>query len=379
MYVGSNTALGGEGIYLFKFHAADGRFEPAGLATGTLWQTAHDTPLAGMTRMLAQIRAGWPDMRAIMRGIHRPMALVVHPNQRYLYSVEDYRGGVASAFHIDSVSGKLTILNETPSGGKNPSYVSTDRTGKYLLVSNLEGHTVAVLPIAQDGSLRPSSSTLDQNRAASGKGPVSLPHAIKTSPDNRFAVVADLGLDRLLVYRFDPSRGVLLSQNPPYLTMPPKSGPRHLAFHPNGKFLYVIDEGGSSIETLAWDVQRGVLTPIGTVSTVAPQMRRPGNAADLAVHPGGKFLYATNRADDTIVIFAIAPDGTPRLIDSLPSRGRRPISMSFDPTGHYLFVANVEGGNVSEFRMDQLTGRLSPVGAGRARYPDAIAFAEAHR
>jgi len=377
MYVASYTSRGGKGIYLFKFHAATGKVEPAGLAAGRLWEANNDSLKGALPRMLAQMRAGWPSPKAIVRGVQNPLSIAVHPNQHYLYTADDNESGTVSAFRIDPASGKLTVLNERSSAGKSPTFITFDQTGKNVLVANFYGATVAVLPLGGDGYLQAASSVIQHQGSGPDRYICPHPHSIHVSPDNRFAVATDLSLDEVLVYRFNADKGTLTPHNPPFVKTPRGSGARHFIFHPNGRFGYVIEEAGSSVMAMGWDAEHGVFTTNQGVSTLPPGFHGESAAADVIVHPSGRFLYGSNRGHDSIAVFAIAADmGTLTPIEFVSSQGGRPRTLCFDPTGHYLFAANVEGQNVVQFRVDQITGRLVPTGVTlQVPYPSAVAFA----
>lgn len=380
MYVGSYTSRGGKGIYVFKFHAATGKVEPAGLAAGSLWEANNDSLKGGLARMLAQLRAGWPSPKAIVRGVQNPLSIAVHPNQHYLYTADSNESGTVSAFRIDPASGKLTILNERSSAGKNPGYITVDRTGKNVLVANFDGATVAVLPLRGDGYLQAASSVVQHKGLGPDRYICPHPHSIHVSPDNRFAIATDLSLDEVLVYRFNADKGTLTPHNPPFVKTPRGSGARHFSFNPNGRFGYVIEEAGSSVMAMGWDAEHGVFTTNQAVSTLPADFHGESAAADVIVHPSGRFLYGSNRGHDSIAVLAIAADkGTLTPLEYVSTQGGRPRTLCFDPTGQYLFAANVEGQNVVQFRIDQTTGRLVPTGVTlQVPYPSAVAFAPAN-
>ncbi len=235
VYVGSpvHTGQDGKNIYVFRFNARSGQLTSLGLAA----EADH------------------------------PGFLAVHPNHRFLYATNEIgdmkaqKGGAISAFSIDQTTGKLTLLNQVPTHGAHPTYATVDKTGKYVVVANYFGGTIEVFPVKKDGRLDETSSVArDTGTGANPKrqdGP--HPHAVILSPDNRFAIAADLGIDKLVVYRFDAMKGSLTPNDPPYAKVNPGAGPRHLAFAPNGKFVYVINELHSSISAFSYNPQNGVL------------------------------------------------------------------------------------------------------------------------
>jgi len=304
-----------------------------------------------------------------------PSFLAVHPSGKYLYSVNEVdhfggqKSGAVSSFAIDSKNGKLTLLNQVSTQGAGPCYISLDKTGKFVLVANYDGGSIAVFPIREDGSLAPASAFVQHSGSSVDKQRQDGPHAhwIGTSPDNRFALAADLGLDEILLYRFDSAKGTLAPDTPPFAKLNPGAGPRHLAFHPNGKFAYVLTEMGSSVTAFAYKPRNGSLSPLQTVSTLSILRKDYSGvkeAAEIAVHPNGKFLYASNRAGiDSISTFSVDPvKGTLTLKDEYPTMGKTPRNFAIDPTGKFLLAANQESNNIVIFRIDSTTGALNPTG-----------------
>ncbi len=302
-----------------------------------------------------------------------PSYLAVHPTRNFLYAANEVRTfsgketGSVSAFAIDRATGKLRALNQQSSVGRGPVYLVVDRTGRNVLVSNYGGGSVAVLPIGKDGTLKPVSafiqhtgSSVNQQRQ---QGPRA--HSINLDPGNRFAYAADLGLDKVLIYRFDADKGSLVPNNPPFAAVQPGAGPRHFAFHPHGRFAYVINEIDVTLTAFSSDPQRGGLTAIQTVSTLpAGQAAMPGfSTADVQVHPSGRFLYGSNRGHDSMVVFAIdEKSGRLSYVENEPTQGSTPRGFGIDPTGVYLLVANQQSDSVVVFRIDQQTGGLTPTG-----------------
>jgi 6-phosphogluconolactonase len=304
-----------------------------------------------------------------------PSFLAVHPSGKYLYAVNEIdhfgaqKSGAVSAFSIDHKSGKLTLLNQAATQGAGPCHISLDKSGKFVLVANYDGGSVAVFPIREDGSVGPASAFVQHSGSSVNKERQEGPHAhwISTSLDNHFALAADLGLDKILIYRFNTAKGSLTPNDPPYAKLNPGAGPRHLAFHPNGKFAYVLTEMENSVTSFAYNASKGSLSPLQTLSTLSSLRKDysgPREAAEIAVHPNGKFLYASNRANiDTISAFGINPaKGTLKLIDEFPTMGKTPRNFAIDPTGKFLLAANQESDNIVTFRIDPATGRLSPTG-----------------
>jgi 6-phosphogluconolactonase len=317
-----------------------------------------------------------------------PSFLAVHPDGKYLYAVNEIdhfgaqKSGAISAFSIDPKSGKLTLLNQAATQGGGPCHISLDKTGQNVLVANYDGGSVAVFPVREDGSVGPASTFVQHSGSGPDKERQEGPHAhwIGTSPDNRFALAADLGLDEVLIYRFNGAKGTLAPANPPYAKLDPGSGPRHITFHPNGKFAYALAEMENSVTAFAYKASNGSLATLQTVSalsTLRKEYKGPKEAAEIAVHPNGKFLYVSNRAGiDTISAFSIDPaKGTVHLKSEYPTMGKTPRNFAIDPTGKFLLAANQESNNIVTFRVDVTTGALTPTGdIAEAPAPVCITF-----
>ncbi len=337
VYVGTYTEKASKGIYAYRFDPATDQLTSLGLAAETV----------------------------------NPSFLAVDPTRRFLYAVNEisqYEGrssGGVSAFAIAAETGKLTFLNEVPSGGAGPCHVSVDKTGRYVLVANYGGGSVAVFPILKDGRLGEASAFVQHKGASINPQRQEGPHAhsIYTSPDNRFVISADLGLDEVLIYRFDAGKGTLAPNYPAFAVTSSGAGPRHFAFHPSGKFGYVIDEMQSTITAFSYQQASGALDVIQTISTLPQDFKGESNAAEVEVHPSGKFLYGSNRGHDSIAVFAInARKGTLTPAGDVPTLGKEPRSFAIDPTGTFLFAANQKSDNIVEFRIDPANGRLTPTG-----------------
>ena len=337
VYVGTYTGPASKGIYAYRFHPVDGKLTSIGLAGEAL----------------------------------SPSFLAIHPNGRFLYSVnemDNYSGqktGAVSAFSINSHSGKLTVLNTVSSRGGGPCHVLVDKTGKNLLVANYGTGSVASLPIKEDGSLGEASAFVQH------AGQVALPerqggphaHSVNLSADNRFMIATDLGLDEALVYRFDAAKGTLTPNDPPFAKVEPGSGPRHFAFQPGDRYAYAINEIKSTITAFRYDRARGTLQELQTVSSLPKDFSENNSTAEIAVEPRGKFLYGSNRGHNSIAVFAIDPHkGTLTLVEHTSTQGKTPRNFAIDPTGAYLFAANQDSGNIVLFHIDQKTGRLTPAG-----------------
>ena len=353
VYIGtieSDTGPKSQGIYVFRLALATGRLTKVGLAA----ESDH------------------------------PGFLAIHPNHRYLYAVNEIpeyngqRSGSVSAFTIDHQTGKLTLLNKVPSGGSGPTHLAVDKTGKYVLVANYVAGSVALLPIHADGRLGNAITVLPQTghsvNAKRQEGPHA--HSIYVSPDNRFAVSADLGTDQVYVYRFDAAKGTLTPNQPPFVTVPAGSGPRHFAFDSHARFGYVIEEMGSSITQFSYDAAHGVLHPMQTVSTLPGNFKGSSTCAEVAICPSGKFLYGSNRGADSITVFAIDPvKGTLKPVEYVSTEGRTPRNFGIDPAGRFLIAANQDSSNLVVFRNDAASGRLTPTGQkADAPAPTCVVF-----
>jgi len=301
-----------------------------------------------------------------------PSFLALHPNGHFLYAVnevQNYKGpnsGGVSAFSIDRTTGKLTFLNEVPSRGADPCYITIDKTGKWVLVANYTGGSVAVFPVLEDGRLGEASAFVQHTGHGIDPKRQEGPHAhsIDLSPDNRFAMVDDLGLDELLVYKFDGAKGTLTPNDPPFAKVDAGSGPRHFALRPDGKFAYLVSEMKGTVTVLSNDAGTGTLQPLQTVSTLPQDFKGEIEDAEIEIQPSAKFLYASNRGSgNSIAVFAIdAGKGTLGLIEITPTQGKTPRSFEIDPTGTLLFAENQESNNIVVFRIDEKTGRLTPTG-----------------
>jgi 6-phosphogluconolactonase len=290
-----------------------------------------------------------------------PSFLSIHPNGRVLYAVNELdQAGAVSAFAIDAAKGALTRLNEQPSGGGAPCYVSVERSGRALLVANYAGGSVALLPIQPNGALAPPHVVQH-----TGKGPNAerqeAPHAHCILPDstNRFALAADLGADRVFVYRLDLDGKAL--RHVGEAVMRPGAGPRHIAFHPTRPLVFVANELDSTVATLRFDSARGALSPLGTLSTVPAGWTGTNYPADIHLASSGRTLYVSNRGHNSIAVFSVAETSGALALDQVVSTaGDWPRNFSLDPSGRWLLVANQRSDSVVVFARDPDSGRLTP-------------------
>ncbi len=337
VYVGTYTRGASQGIYSFRFDSKSGALKPAGVTSG----------------------------------VTNPSFLAIHPNRRFLYAVNEVpeidgepAGGV-SAFAIDAESGALTFMNRQSAGGPGPCHLVVDETGKNVLVANYGGGSIACLPISSDGSLQEASAFVQHRGASINPTRQNSPHAhsINLDAGNRFAFVADLGLDKVLVYRFDAERGTLKVNRAASTSVDSGAGPRHFAFHPDGRTAYVINELASTVTQLSYNDETGELEPGQTVSTLPRSYVGRNSTADVHVHPSGRFLFGSNRGHDSIAVFAVnAIDGSLTAIGHYSTEGKTPRNFCIDPSGKFLLAANQSTNSIVVFKIDPYSGRLDPTG-----------------
>ncbi len=335
MYVGTYTAPAtkSQGIYVYRFEA--GRITPLGLAAKSVN----------------------PSFLALGR-------------HKFLYAVnetQDYqaqKSGGVSAFSIDRKTGKLNFLNEVASGGTDPCFISLDKTGEFVFVANYSSGSVATFSLRGDGGLGERTAFVQHKGSSVNPERQEGPHAhsIEVSPDNRFVLAADLGLDELLVYRFD-ARGLLQPNQPPFAKANPGAGPRHFVFDPSGKYVYLVSEMQSSVTVYSYDAARGALHEMQMINALPGDFAGESTAAEIAIHPSGRFLYTSNRGHDSITVFAIDPGRhTLSVLGHVPTQGKTPRNFAFDPSGNFLLAANQDSNNIVVFRVDPKTGGLTPTG-----------------
>ena len=284
-----------------------------------------------------------------------------------LYMCNTGTPGGVSAFAVENKkTGALRLLNYKESKGRGPSYVSVDGSGKYVLDANYGGGYVEIYSLAKDGSLDQQTAFVQHIGSSVHPQRQSKPYAhwIRTDPTGKYALVADLGMDEVVIYKFDAATGKLTPNDPPFTKVAGAMGPRHLVFHPNGKWVYGIAEIANEVMAFHWDAGKGTLTQFQSVKTLAEGFKDPSTAAEIAVHANGRFLYATNRGEDSIVVYAIDPkSGELTFKQRVPSGGKVPRYFSFDPSNKWIIVSNQDGANVSVFSVDAKTGELAAKGA----------------
>lgn len=347
VYFGDYTRAQSKGIYVSRFN----------MTTGALTSPTLAAPTAN------------------------PSFLALHPNHRFLYADGETSGastGVVNAFAIDNTTGQLTFLTQQTSAGRGPCHLAVDASGRCLLVANYGSGSIASLPIHVDGTLGPPASVIQHIGSSIDPKRQEGPHAhcVGFDPANRRAFCADLGLDKLLVYNFDPATATITPNDPPFGVVKPGAGVRHFVFSSNGRRVYVINEMGSTITAFDYQANRGALTEFQTVSTLPDTFTGPNTGAEIAIHPNGKFLYGSNRGDNSIAVFAI-DDATGKLslIEHQSTLGKTPRMFAIDPTGHFLLAANQDSNTVIVLRIDPATGRLTPTGQSlEVSMPTCVTF-----
>jgi 6-phosphogluconolactonase len=323
-----------------------------------------------VSRLTADGRLTAPELAAASPN---PAFLAVDPSHHFLYAANEIgnfaggKSGSVSAFALDAHTGRLTALNQLSTVGPGPAHVSVDATGKVVMVANYGGGSVASFPVNPDGSLGAAASFFQMHGSSVNPARQQEPHGhfVTADPTNRFALMCDLGLDQVLVFKLDPAAGTLTPNDPPFARLKPGAGPRHLAFRPDGKFVYVINELDCTLTAFAYDAAHGTLAEVQSISTLPPgeEVRKNYSTAEVFVHPNGKFLYGSNRGHDSLAVFSIdAATGKLTLVEHLPSGGKTPRNFNLDPAGRFLLSANQDSGNVVVFRVDEKTGRLTPTG-----------------
>jgi 6-phosphogluconolactonase len=340
-YVGTYTASSSKGIYSFRFDSATGQLKAIGVAAE----------------------------------LPNPSFLATDPRHRFLYAVtemgpepgaDDYKkNGFVSSFSIDRKTGALTFLNKVDAGGGGSCHLVVDKTGKMLFVANYGSGNVASFAIKADGSIgertgfyQHSGSSVDPARQ---KGPHA--HAVVLSPDNRFLFVPDLGTDQVKVYRVDAQKGTFAPNDPAFAQVKAGYGPRHFTFGPGARYAYTLCEMGSSVAVFSYNPGKGSLTPVQTISNLPDDFKGEDNSAEIEVDRSGRFLYASNRGNDSITVFAIDPaKGTLTKVQVVPTQGNIPRNFALDPTGKYLIAANQNSNTMVVFSVDPKDGQLKRAG-----------------
>jgi 6-phosphogluconolactonase len=336
VFVGTYTGKKSQGIYRVEFDPATGKL-------------------------------GKPELAA---EVPSPSFLAVAPDRKHLFCVCEIdtfggkKAGGVTSFGLDARTGELKPISQQSTVGPGPCHLVCDKAGKNVLVANYGGGSVAVLPVDSDGILGRASCFVQHTGSSADKDRQEAPHAhsVNLDPANHFAMVCDLGLDKVFVYKFDPAAGKITPNDPPAASLPPGSGPRHFAWHPNGKFAYVCSEMTSMVTALAYDAAKGELAILNTLSTL-PAPHKGNSTAETVVHPNGKFVYVSNRGHNSIATFAI--DGATGKIKALGHQGegiKTPRNFNIDPSGKWMVVANQDGDSLIVFAINPETGELKPTG-----------------
>lgn len=340
VYLGTftGTPADSKGIYLFSMSSADSEMKltPLGVAA--------ETPM--------------------------PAFLALDAKRRLLFcanEIDTFEGkpnGAVSSFAIEPATGKLKFINQQPSMGTHPCHVLLDKTGRNLIVANYNSGSVAVLPVSEDGRIGEATCVIQDTGKSVNPVRQAGPHAHCTalSPDNRFAFVCDLGIDKVLIYKFDADHGKLIPNDPPFVSVKPGSGPRHITFSPNGRFAYLICEMASTVTTFAYDDKAGTLKELQTISCLPASFQGTNTAAEIAVEPSGKFLFASNRGDNSVAQFQInARRGTLKWMSKQSTGGKTPRFFAIAPSGKNLVVCNQDSDTVMSAGMEAGSGKLTPV------------------
>lgn len=333
LYAGTFFGTGSEGIYVFEFDRAKGKL--------TWIQT--------------------------MPTLESPTFLEVHPSGKFLYAVnrgpveEMQNSGSVSAFSIDGKTGKLTLLNQRPSYGNGPCHISIDQTGKWAFISNYQEGNFVVMSLFDDGLVGSSAGARKHLGNSVNEERQEKPHvhSAVVAPDNEFILVSDLGTDQIHSYKLDHANGRIDDGATPFLKVKPGSGPRHLAFHPNGRYAYSAEELTSTVAVMEYDKATGALTmKADSIVSLPATFKGDNTAADIHVHPNGKFLYLSNRGHNALAIFSIDPSGMIKLIGQQDTKGKIPRNFLIDLKGEFVWVANQDSNNIVTFRVNPGTGKL---------------------
>ena len=356
VYVGTYTGTKSKGIYLFKLQTR-GLEVPQNITLVPLGLAAESS---------------------------NPSFLELDPTRRLLFAVNElneFEGkptGAVSAFSIDRESGMLKLLNQRPSMGTGPCHLVLDRARRNLFVANYGSGSVAVLPVAADGRLGAATSVIQHAGSSINPERQKGPHAHCVTLDraNRFAFVCDLGLDKVLTYRFDAVQGKLSPGEPAFTPIKAGAGPRHMVFRPDGGFAYVANELSSTIVVFRYESNAGVLKELQTVSTLPEHFDGANSVAEIGIHPSGKYLYVSNRGHNSVVLFRVDPQkGTLTYVEEQGTGGSKPRHFGLDPSARHLAIGNQDSDTVLVCRIDAGNGRLKPSGVfASAPTPACVQF-----
>ncbi len=337
VYFGTYTGTKSKGIYVSRFDSATGKLSEPMLAAQTV----------------------------------NPAYLAIAPDRRSLFAVnetEQFNGqasGAVSVFKLDTSTGKLDFLNQQPSSGIDPCHIVANPDGKYVLVANYTSGSVAAFPVETNGFLAPASSVIQHHGSSVNRERQAGPHAHCVAVDgaNHRVFVCDLGLDKVMIYRLNEANGELAPEETPSIGLKPGTGPRHIAFSPDGRYAYVLGEMGATLTAFAYNPEHGALNEIQTISTLPEDFHGKNTSAEVALVPSGKFIYASNRGNDSIAVFAVnEASGRLSFVERQPCHGKTPRCFAIDPTGQFLIAANQNSNNVVVFRIDAHTGKLTWTG-----------------
>ena len=327
----------GEGIYVLRLNPATAALEPVSIARSTL----------------------------------SPAFLAFAPDHKHLYAVNEIDefdgkpGAALTAYAVDQATGGLSELNQQAEPGAGPCYVSLDKTGKWALAANYQGGSVVVLPILAGGKLGAPAAFVQHSGSSvnASRQEAAHAHSIIVDPSNSYALAADLGMDKVLVYRLDGATGALAPHTPPAIAMRPGAGPRHMVFHPNGRYLYVANELDSTASVVAWDGAQGSGREIAHTSTLPADFSGTSYPAEIQIAPSGRFVYVSNRGHDSIAILAVEDGGkTLRAAGHVSTGGKWPRHFGITPDGRILLAANEHSDTIVSFWIDQASGQLTPAG-----------------
>ncbi len=337
VYFGTYTGAKSQGIYISRFDTVSGELSAPALAAPSV----------------------------------NPSYLALAPDHHLLFAVNEtdhfdgQASGAVSAFKLDPSTGKLEFLNQQPSGGGSPCHLAVDADGKFLVVANYSSGSVAAFPVQTNGFIGPSSSVIQHHGSSVNPLRQAGPHAhcIAMDATNHRVFACDLGLDKVMIYQLNETNGALTADENPWVELKPGSGPRHIAFSPDGRYAYVISEMASTLTTFVYDPESGTLKEVQTVSTLPQNFHGKNTCAEVAVHPSGKFVYGSNRGDDSIAVFAVDEStGRLKFIGRQSTLGETPRCFAMDPTGQYLIAANQDSDSVAVFRINAQTGQLTWTG-----------------
>lgn len=334
LFAGTYTGTGSKGIYVYTFNVSTGKAQ---------WVSNTDS-------------------------VTNPSYLTVSRNGNYVYSVNETNGanpGRVSAFSFNKKNGKLHFLNSQVSGGDDPCYVATSADDKWLAVANYSGGSTAIFPLNKNGTLQPFAQLIQNTGSSVNKDRQEKAHVHETvfSPDDKYLLTPDLGQDKIMIYKFNPfAKKPLTPSEPPYASIKPGSGPRHITFHPDKKFAYLINELSGFV--IVYKYNNGKLEEVQTISAHPEEFKGVIGSAEIETSPDGKFLYVSNRGDEnTITIFSInSISGKLKLLGYQPTNGKGPRHFIIDPTGNYLLVAHQDSDNIVVFKRDKKSGLIKETG-----------------